>query len=218
MSETASNSRVPKKWLMPIILGAFALIAVIVAVSLFATYQNVKSEGIRRESELSALYLNGENKLSTCVVQTTNSVGLANAQTESLVKVFTTAIGERNQSNDQAVFTALKEAYPDTAGLDKTYQNVLSTINGCRDDYAGAQTRVLQSVKDFKSWKDGSFTTRLFAQSFPDEHLEITIGGTTLTGTEALKKVGTPIVDTVTEQTYQEGTFEATDPFGTDDK
>lgn len=216
----ALSSIIPKGMIKWIVIGVVALLLIIMGIALYSTSQSVISEGNKREATLSAQYANGANVLSNCVVQTKQSAGLAVAQSAQLDKILTDAVGGRYDNGGTAVdsgklFSAIQEAYPDLSGLDKTFQLVLATINGCRDDFKNQQTVVLSSVSDFKAWRTGSWKVRtLGGDKFPDENLSIDILGIKATGPAALKKMSHPIVESTTNKTYQDGTYDAENPFG----
>lgn len=222
MSES-NGTTIPAKFIGWIIAGVITLVVLIIGVTIFATWQGVIDEGNRREATLSARYADGANYLSNCVVKSAQSADVAVAQADKLNEILANAVsGRYDNASSTAVdngklFSAIVEAYPDLSGLDKTFQLVVSTINGCRDDFKTAQSRILDSVKDFDAWRTGSFTTRMFATGFPDHNLYVTVAGQNAHGQDALDKMRVPIIDTVTEAIYKDGTFEVTDPFGTDD-
>lgn len=223
MSDT-SETRIPKRWLPWAVAIGVLVVVVVVALSIFGTYQGNISKGNQLESQLSASYANGANSLSSCVVKTAQTTGAAEAEADAVGKVLTDVISGRKytkpdgSTNQKALINALMvtEAYPDTTELQKTFQQAMAIINGCRDDYRNQQAVVQAGVSQFNSWRTGSWGVRTFGgSSFPNEHLYVTVGGQTLTGQAAFDKIGVPIVDTVTDETYKKGTFKVTNPFDT---
>jgi hypothetical protein len=219
-----NGTKTPKRFLPWIIAGGVAVIALIVGLSIYGTNQGVISDGNKLETQLSAQYADGANALSSCVVQTEQAAAVANASAEAVSKVMADAISGRqytkpNGSVDQgALINALMvtEAYPDTTELQKTFQQAMAKMNGCRDDYQAKQTVVQASVNQFNSWRTGSWTVRTFGgDSFPNENLYVHISGLRITGKDAMDRISVPIVDTLTNDTYKSGTFTVTNPFGT---
>jgi hypothetical protein len=189
-------------------------------VSLFVTWQGVISDGNKKEASLSAQYASGQTVLSSCIVKTDQAAATAVAQSDKLKEIFTAAVtgrystGSSTAIDNGKLFSAISEAYPNTAGLDKTFQLVLSTITGCRDDYANQQIRVQDELNLFNSWRTGSFTVRLFGGEFPNQNLYVKLGDATLRGQDALDKIAKPIIDNGTLKAYQDGTFNVGNPFG----
>ena len=219
------ETRTSNKLLPWIVSGGVILaVAVIVALVVFFTTQNVISEGNKKEATLSTLYADGAVKLSTCLVNTSQAANVAQAESEALQEVFAAAISARDYStaaggvDEGALFSAIVEAYPNVDGLQDTFQQVISVIVGCRADYAKAQTRVQVAVAEFNNWRTGSWTVRTFGgEDFPNENLYVSIGDTQATGQEALDIINTPIVDNSTITAYENGVIEIEDPFDTDD-
>lgn len=218
-----SMSRTQQRVMWGLVAGG-AIVALIV-VLIFAVFipQSVTSEGNQMEAKLGATYANGANYLSACVVKTEQSVGLVNANTDALDKILKDAIAGRYDTESQAgsakLFSAIVEAYPNLSGLDATFQNVLATINGCRDDYKNMQSVVLDNVREFNAWRTGSWRVRTFGGSdFPNDNLIINLPGLHLTGSAALAKMSAPIVDAGTSGAYDTGLLTGGDPFATPTK
>jgi hypothetical protein len=220
MSTTSSSSSNRN----PIIYGIAGVAGVIVLVLVltFTVFipQGVKSQGNQKEASLSASYANGATYLSNCVVKTKQSANVANAQTAALDKVLKDAVAGRygtgNTMDKAKLFSAIVEAYPETNGLSKTFQDVLATITGCQDDFRNYQTVVQDKVRDFNAWRTGSWKVRTFGGSgFPNENLYVRLPGVSLTAADAYEKISQPIVDATTTSAYQSGEQQLDNPFGT---
>ncbi|MFY9227893.1 MAG: hypothetical protein WAO28_01005 [Candidatus Microsaccharimonas sp.] len=218
-----SYTKTPPRLVPWLIAGGAFVVALVVGLSVFFTYQNVISTGNQKEANMSSLYAQGATTLSTCLVQTSQAANVAQAESEALQEVFASAIAARydtpaGQIDEGALFSAIVEAYPDVTGLEETFQQVISVIVGCRTDYANAQALVQVAVKDFNSWRTGSWVVRTFGGSeFPNDNLYIAIGDTEVYGQEAYEIMRKPIVDNSTITAYEEGVIEIEDPFPSGD-
>ena len=217
MSE--STTQIPRKTLPWVIIGAIVLVIAIIGIWVFVTWQNVISDGNKKQAALNAAYSDGANYLSSCLVKTQQAANVAGAEADALSEVFADAISARNYGSEGgaldegALFSAVVEAYPDTTGLQETFQQVVAVIVGCRDDYAAKQTVVLNQTRAFEGWLGGSWEVRTFGGDFPNEKLTVTIGDRDVTGAAALAIMKDPIVDNSTLDAYENGSFEIEDPF-----
>ena len=184
---------------------------------LFMVNNGVTNTGNKLESQLSATYNSGAATLSACQKKTANAVGVTKAQSAALDKIIADAASGRYgagaQINEKAILGAIVEAYPNLSGLDKSFQDAMVIITGCQDDFLGAQKDVQDKVREFNSWRTGSWTARTFGSEFPNENLYVRLPGINLNGQAALDKISMPIVDTVTSEAYVTGEQELNDPF-----
>lgn len=202
------------------IAAVVALVALVVVLT-FTVFipQSVKSNGNKKEADLSASYANGAVYLSKCVVKTKQAADVATAQTAALDKVLKDAVAGRygiggNNMDKGKLFSAIVEAYPNVNGLSKTFDHVMTVIVGCQDDFGNYQSVVQDKVRDFNSWRTGSWLTRSYAADFPNENMYVRLPGVNLVGAAAYDKIQQPIVDATTSSTYKTGEQSLDDPFG----
>jgi hypothetical protein len=205
--------------------GIVAGVAVVIAALTFGVFipQGVQSEGNQLEAELSANYQDGANVLSNCVVKTKQSVGAAKANSEAFDKVIKDAIAGNgaaqhvdfnNPASRNGLFPVWVQAYPDFKGQTALFEKAMTVINGCQDDFRNKQSAVQDGVRQFNSWRTGSWKVRTFGgDNFPNENLYVTLPGLNLTGKAAFKKISAPIVDADTSGAYQSGEQQSNDPF-----
>jgi hypothetical protein len=220
---TPPRRRSPLFWIGTI---GGVVVAALLALTFFVIIpNNVLSEGNKLESGLSASYVDGANYLSNCVIKTEQAANVAQANADAFDKVIRDAIaGTGAAAHVDTTTTAgrnqllpiLVQAYPDLAGQTALFERVMTTINGCRDDYRNKQTAVLSQVQTFDTWRTGSWTVRTFGSDFPNENLHINLPGLTLTGQAALDKMRAPIVDATTSSSYQTGETPTDGPFNND--
>lgn len=204
------------------ILGAIgAGLVVLFLIIGFMIHQSVISSGNKQESTLSGDYADGANYLSNCVIKTKQAANVAIAQTDALDKILSDAVAGRYGTgatfDGGAMISAIVEAYPDTSGISKSFQDAMAIITGCQDDFRKMQSKILDDVRSFRSWKTGSWTVRTFGGGgFPNDNLYISVGDLDLTGQEALNKMSKPIVETSVLQDYADGTTDTENPFATE--
>lgn len=202
---------------------AFVGVGVILLAVLFYVVQHnsVVNAGNKKQQSLITRYNETTNVLSDCIVKTKAAVGVANAQTGALDEVISDAVKGRytagstaKPGSSNALFSALREAYPDTSGLSETFQNVQIIINGCRSDFRDSQAELQKAVARFNEWRTGSFTTRTFGGGdYPNDELAIKVSGKVVTGQEALTQMRELVVVEEAQQGRDTGEIEAENPF-----
>jgi hypothetical protein len=202
---------------------------IFVAISLLLWFfiwpQSVQSQGNKHETGITAAYEDGANYLSACINKSQQAADLANANTAALDKIVSDAVagtgnaGHFNLSTPggrSGLYAMFVQAYPNVDGLNKTFNNVLIVITGCQDDFRNKQSLVIDRVRAFTAWRAGSWITRTFGgNNFPNDNLRIPLPGTqtVLTGMAALDRASVPIVNTLTSNAYQRGTYNPGNPF-----
>ena len=186
----------------------------------FVISNSVTNDGNKKQQDLITYYNDTTNILSDCLVKTKQSVGATKAQTDALDKVITDAVKGRYTGNTSAqpgggsLFSAITEAYPDTSGLSKSFQDVMIIINGCRTDFRDSQAILQRGVTQFNQWRTGSFKVRTFGgKKYPNEDLEITVAGKPVTGKAALSQMRTLVVVEDAQSGRDTGKIDNTDPF-----
>lgn len=198
------------------VVGAVLLLGLLY----FVISNSVTNDGNKKQQVLIVYYNDTTNILSDCLVKTRQSVGATKAQTDALDKVITDAVKGRYDGNTSAkpgggsLFSAIAEAYPDTSGLSKSFQDVMIIINGCRTDFRDSQAILQRGVTQFNQWRTGSFKVRTFGgKNYPNEDLEITVAKETVTGKAALKQMRTLVVVEDAQSGRDTGKIDNTDPF-----
>jgi hypothetical protein len=206
-----------KKYMKWLIIGGVVLV---LAFALFVTKNGIVNTGNTKEVALNAQYQDNQNYLSDCIVRIRESAGIAKGQRDALDTIITDAVqgrydaGSTAQVGKGAMFSAITEAYPDLSALSGTFDKVLIVVNGCRTDYRGKQTQLLSMLKDFDTWRIGSWTVRTFGGSdFPDDNLQAQIGGDITTGKAALIQMKTIVLVKDATGAYKTGTLTPEDPF-----
>ena len=178
--------------------GGAIILLLLVGLTWFLLTNSVKNEGNSRQASLVKKYKETTNYLSDCVVKTTQLVGATKAHTEAINTVVTDAVKGRYEEGssakpgaNDALFSALVEAYPDTSGISKVFGDVMDKIAGCRTDVRRKQSELQNSIALFNKWRDAGTKTRYFGGSkYPTNGLEIKVAGRSVTGQEALDQMG----------------------------
>lgn len=202
-------------------IAAFVAVAAITAVIVWAISNSVTNTGNRKEASLNAQYSNNQNVLSSCIIRIRETAGVTKGQADAFDKIITDAVkgrydgGTTAQIGQGQLFSAIREAYPNLASLGASFGKVLDVANGCRTDFAGQQTKTLDMLRDFDSWRTGSFTVRTFGGDFPNDNLVARVGTTEARGKDAEKKMWVIILVGDVLKDYNTGKVVPEDPFDT---
>lgn len=202
-------------------LAACCLAALLViGLVIFLIQNSVTNDGNKKQEDLIVYYNDTENVLSDCLVKTKQSIGATEAQTDALDRVITDAVRGRYTEGSTAVpgegnplFSAIVEQYPDTAGLSKSFQDVLVVINGCRSDFRDSQAKLQANIAAFNKWRTGSLTVRTFGGEYPTNALEINFEDGTLSGKAALAQMRKLVVVSEARSGRDSNVIENEDPF-----
>lgn len=181
----------------------------------YGKFNGLHNAGVKKEQALSAQYQDNQNELSSTTLKIKETLGVASAKSDALDKVLTDAVVGRYQAGNSAqgatdgnakLFSAVVEAYPDLKGLD-TYDKVIDTINSGREAYKNKQSKLLDMVRDYKTWQHtGLIDEKLISLAgFPSNDLTARVGQKVTHGQEALDQIETIILDADTQQAYTTG-------------
>lgn len=222
-SRNSSSGSTEKPWYQTY-WGAIAAVAVLLLLILayVIVHNEVISEGNQKQQALIAGYKGTEVVLSDCEVKTRSAVGVTTAESGALNEFVDGAVegrytvGSSVQPGSGSFFSAIREAYPDTAGLSKAYETVQITINGCRTRFANKQEELQKQLALFESWRTGSWKVRTFGGgNYPNDELEIKAGDEILTGKDAIRQMrevvatGETKEERATNEIQNENPFEA---------
>lgn len=207
------------KWALPAIIGVGVII-----VMLFVNFligNSVTNAGNKQEATLNAQYLDNQNYLSDCVLRIRESAGVVKGEAAALDEILTNAVKGRYDEGSSAqvgggqLFSAIVEAYPDLSGLSDGFDKVLAVVNGCRTDFRGKQTEMLDKLKAYDQWRTGSWTVRHYGDGFPSNNLQARIGTTVKRGQDAYDQMFLIVTINGNDEAFETGETEAEDPFGT---
>lgn len=196
---------------------SLGVIAVVTAFVLFLVNNSVTNTGNVKEAGLNAQYLDNQNELSACTTKIRETANIAGAQADKFEEVMVEVIKGRyegREGNPGTMFSAIVEQYPDLASLSSAYERVHNVVVGCRSDYKNIQTKLLDMLQKYDSWRTGSFTVRTFGGEYPSNNLVAQIGtDRTRKGQVALDQMYTIVVTKDTVDAYKTGELVPEQPF-----
>ena len=226
MSVTDSTSSADKakdfvKRNKPLVIGV-ALVAVVLLGFLvrYVVREGVYSEGIKKQNEVTAVWENAENKLSSCIDTINGSLDVANVNADYIAEILRETSAARYETDssaqvgDGALFSAIREAYPDLSGVTGGFQSVMNNLLGCREGFTNELSHVEDVVLVFNNWREGSWKVRTFGgDSFPTDGLETTATDdngniVTVTGVEALEHIQALVDNPAASGAFDSGEFE----------
>ena len=184
------------------------------AVSVIGTYTSVRNEGRSQELAMTAHWKNTQARYGQFRMGRADKLAIAREKRDAINKILVDAVAGRydkaNQPgtvDQQAVFSAIVEAYPDTKGLD-IFDGLLKDIQAGREAFAKDQETMADMVRSYNSWRTtGSFLHPTFVNwaGFPSPTLEARVGDKVYTGQEALDKMSKVIVGQDTGEIFDTG-------------
>lgn len=197
-------------------IGGLAVVALIIG---FLVNNSVTNTGNQKEAALNAQYLDNQNVLSDCIIKIREVAGVSKAQSESFIQAMNDAVKGRydgRSAEPGSMFSAVVESYPDLAGLNQAFERAHTTITGCRTDYRNIQSKLLDMLREYDSWRTGSLTVRMFGGDRPSDNLVAQIGSDrSRKGRDALDRMYTIVLVKDAKQAYEKGEIAPEDPFGT---
>lgn len=195
---------------------AIGVIAAIV-IGLFSwgigTYTNIRNEGTRTELAITAEYKSMQASYGQDRLAFTDQLGIAREKRDAMDSILTDAVSGRYnkpgspQVDNGKLFSAIKEAYPDLAGLN-IYDKILDFVTKMRGKFAQDQAHIAEMIKDYNTWrKTGSFLhpTLVDWAGFPSDALEMQANGNVYRGQDALDRMSRPIIGSDTGQIFDTG-------------
>lgn len=210
----------------PGVLAAVGAAVVVVVLGLWAIFTNigVTNDGNKREADLNVRYLNAQNYLSDCITKIRETANVTQAQAAKFEEVMVETIKGRYDGKLSSaspsigggqLFSAVVENYPDLSGLNQAFERVYTVIVGCRTDYRGKQSELLDVLRSYDQWRTGSFTVRFFGDGeFPSNNLEARVGTSVVRGAEARDRMYTIVLVKDAQNAYNTGEITPENPFG----
>jgi hypothetical protein len=202
------------------LLGVVAVVAVIA--SIWAIFKNISvdNEMIRQENSLNTQYPTNQVMLADCLVRIKQSAQFATAETDKLDEVLSNAVkgrysagGNAPQVDNGKFFSAITESYPNLQGLHDAFNRAFNTMNGCRRDYAGAQTLLLDRLRTYDDYRL-TWPNSMFANDPSDSKvLRAAIGGDVKTGQAALDRMRDVVTSKDAKKAYESGELDTDNPF-----
>lgn len=211
-----------KKWFW---IGGVILV-VIIAFSIINSVYSLRNEGERQEQDLTALYGQSINSLSTCFDQGNVAAQVTEREYESIKDILVGAVSARyvdangNPTNATGalgggqLISALQESYPQID--QRSWQNLQTLVIGCRDEFQGKQDRIQSYAASYNRWRvtDNVFNSWI-KSSFPSNELKVTTpSGDTLYGQSAYDRITRVVAVDEAIAAFETGMLEEQDLFG----
>lgn len=198
-----------------IIGGLIALTVLIGLFSLIGTYTSVRNEGRSQELALTRQFKATQTQYGQFRTSVYDQLSIAREKRDALDKILVDAVSGRydkkggsNEIDRQAVFSAIKEAYPDLSGLD-IYDKIIVQIQAGREAFARNQEQLQDMIRSYDQWRTtGSLLHPWFVEQlgFPSDLLEARIGDKVYRGADAYEKMSRAIVGSDTSAIFESGT------------
>lgn len=214
-----------KNKVLVIVLAALVVIGLIILGVVSYTF-SVKNEGERQEQDLTALYNQSLNSLSTCVDQgrTAAQVTEQEYQTikETLVEVasarYVDADGQPTSASGVLgggqLISALQENYPQIDQRD--WQNLQTLVVGCRDEFQGSQDRIQVTAAAYNRWRvSDDILSQGIKSGFPSNELKVVKpNGETVYGQAAYDRITRVVSAEDANTAFESGSLGEQDLFG----
>ncbi|HEY8886671.1 MAG TPA: hypothetical protein VIM31_04210 [Candidatus Microsaccharimonas sp.] len=211
-----------------LVVGVLAGVVVVVLIILGIVGYNfsVRNEGERQEQDLSALYNQSLNSLSTCVTQGSIAAQVTTQEYQTIKETLVAAVSARyvdanNNPTDASgvlgggkLISALQENYPQIDQRD--WQNLQTLVVGCRDEFQGSQDRIQATAAAYNKWRvtDNAFNFAIKG-SFPSNELKVvTPTGDTLYGQSAYDRITRVVSAEAASAAFDSGTLPEQNLFG----
>lgn len=210
-------------------IGAVALVALIVFGYINYTIA-VRNEGERKEQDLTALYSQSMNSLSTCLDQGDVAAQVTKAEYDSIKDILVeTAAARYVDANGQPtdasgvlgggqLISMLQENYPQID--QRSWQNLQTLVIGCREEFQGKQDQIQAFAADYNQWRvSDNLLNSWIKADFPSDELKVvTADGTSLYGRAAYDRITRVVATSAAIDAFESGTLESQDLFGNNKK
>lgn len=181
------------------------------AVGSYSYVNGVRNTLIAQETNLTALYRDNQNVLSSYVSGFYEQVGIADRKSAQLNQIISDAVKGRYDGKTSAqpgkgqLFSAIQEAYPN---IDlSTYDKIQDYIQKSRNEFKGAQTRLLSTVAQYENSRKQGFIKSTVANvlGFPSDTLQARVDGKVFYGRTALEQIQEIVLDGTTNAAFGSG-------------
>lgn len=197
-------------------------VVLLLALTLFVNWNSARNSGNEFQTTLNAQYKDNQNILSICEnnIEETANVTKAEAATFKAAMIDTVK-GRYQQPGSSALpsegklFSAIIENYPDLSGLNDAFTRVYTVIVGCRNEYKGQQSKLLDELRAFDRWKNATNQGRYFGWGFPSNNLVARIDAThRYTGKAAYERMYDIVKTESANDAYKSGILKSKNPLG----
>lgn len=196
-------------------LGIAGGVFVFLLIGILSYWNGLRNEGIQRERQLSAQYLDNQNYLSAFISGFYEQVSVAQAQSNTLNTILTEAVKGRYDNEqggftvNSAFFAAVREAYPE-AGPQQLLENwgrIQDYITSQREGYRNIQSKLLDQLQNYDVWRETGLFKHLFVNwiGFPSNSLEARIGRKVARGEAARDQMYLIVLTKQAKEAFESG-------------
>ena len=178
-------------------------------------FNGIVNDGVKRETRLTAQYLDNQNELSKFISGFHEQFGIADAKAAQLDLILSDAVKGRYSEGSTAqpvggqFISAIIESYPDLQGL-SSYDRIMDYVAAGRESYKQQQTKLLDMIREYDTWRRSGILHRQLVNvaGYPSSDLRAQVGTTSVTGDAALEQMRLIVTTSDTKVAYQTGTLE----------
>jgi len=196
------------------------IIAAIVAIVLYGSFNGVYNRGVELEQQLNAQYLDNQNYLSTYISGFYEQVSVANTASDKLNQVLLDAVKGRYENTsagggytvNSPFFNAVVEAYPEASPTEmvKLWGQVQEYVVQGREGYRNQQSKLLDMLRTYETWRNSGLVQRNVVSilGFPSKNLTARVGDNQWHGQDAVDKMFTIVLTKDAVNAYNNGTLD----------
>lgn len=208
-----------KRWVQ--VVAVLAALALVFGLFTYSKINSLHREGVRRETQLTAQYLDNQNELGAFISSFYEQLGIAQAKADKLQVVLSDAVKGRYDNTGltpatpgsptlgNSLISAIVEAYPDLSGLN-SFDRIIDTISSGRTAYKNKQSTLLDMLRSYDNWRNqnifGSLLIRI--AGFPSNNLRAQVGQAFVTGKAAEDQMYVIVLPSDATKAYTTGTLE----------
>lgn len=199
-------------------IGKWIALVVVAAIAIWAItgYISTHNKSVDMIQQLNAQYPSNQNELSTYINGFYTMLGVANAKSDKIDTILSDSLKARYQGTtnsaatqakqNQALFSAVKEAYPNLSGL-SVYDKIVTYVAAKQDAYKNVQNKLLDLLQRFDAYRN-KFPTSMWAGlgAVPMGELRTQVGNDIRHGQDAEDKMWNIVRSAQSNQAYESGT------------
>jgi len=198
--------------------GGLIVLLLIVAGGFYGWFNGLQKDAVTQENALNAQYLDNQNYLSSYISGFYEMVGVANVKSDKMDQILTDAVkgryGKNGFSAQGAFFSAVKEAYPDLAGLN-VFDKITDYVAAKREGYKSMQSKLLDMLRSYDTWRQSGIIRSLLLKNVlqipSTTRLIARIGTQQWKGQAALDKMYEIVLVSEAKKAYETGEMKPLD-------
>lgn len=183
------------------------------AFSLYGYINTLRDQRVDWETQLPNQYSANQSYLSAYMGGFYEQVGVAKLKSDKMDKILLDAVKGRYEgaggfkSSKEALFSAIKEAYPDLSGLN-IFDKMMDYIASKREGYRADQAKLLDMLRGYDKWRQSGILQSWIIKHIldcPSENMIARVGEKKFTGQAALDQMYLIVLVEGTTEAYTTG-------------